>query len=83
MILLTFFAIPNPKSVILEKPISSLYSRPQPGNFKQFLPCCSLDLKQKIGFSKIKRKQQKLSKNSKHNICKTLENTHFSKTRLF
>ena len=81
MILLPFFDIPNPKPVILEKPISSFNSRPQPGNFRQFLPCCGLDLKPKIGFSKITQKQQKISKNGINTICKPLQNTHFSKSR--
>ena len=81
MILLPFFDIPNPKSVILEKPILPVNSRPQPGNFRQFLPCCGLDLKPKIGFSKITQKQQKISKNGINTICKSLQNTHFSKSR--
>ena len=57
MILVPFFDIPNQESAILEKPILRAHSRPQPGNFKQFLPCCGLDLKPKIGFSKITQKQ--------------------------
>ena len=39
--------------MILEKPISCFKSRPQPGNFRQFLPGCGLELTDKIGFSKI------------------------------
>ena len=53
MILVPFFDIPNPNSAISEKPFLSIHFRPQPGIFGQFLPCCGLDLKYKIVFSKI------------------------------
>ena len=81
MILLSFFDISTQKFAILEKPILSFKSRPQPGNFGLILPCCGLDLKPKIGFSKITQKQQKISKNGINTICKALQNTHFSKSR--
>ena len=56
MILLPFFDIPNPKSVLLEKPILSVNSRPQHGKNCLKLPGCGLDLKHEIGFSKITQK---------------------------
>ena len=81
MILVPFFGIPSPNSAIFEKPFLSVYFRPQPGNFGQFLPCCGLNSKFKIGFSKIIQKQQKISKNDSNTICKPLQNTPFSKSR--
>ena len=81
MILVPFFGISSPNSAIFEKPFLSVHVRPQPGNFGHFLPCCGLNLKYKIGFSKIIQKQQKISKNGINTICKALQNTHFSKSR--
>ena len=79
MVLVSFFDIPNQKSVIWERPILSFKSPPPLVQFEPFCTWGGGDLNDKIGLSQITDFWLGILKNDTNTIWTSIINTYFTK----